>query len=162
MKYFISSLGFWSKNATSILNKNILLLKKKILKKRNNWIEYTYKYAPTSTHIHLYIYTHTYACMHTYTYTYIQCIHIYISIFFLIFANSLLLIILEFLHLAYLKIQQILKKPNIENFVTLKHIVFGYKIFDKDYFDFNYFLTILGFSIYKAYYVFEQKTKQVK
>jgi hypothetical protein len=29
MKYFISSLGFWSKNVTSILNKNILLLKKK-------------------------------------------------------------------------------------------------------------------------------------
>ena len=27
MKYFISSLGFWSKNVTSILNKNILLLK---------------------------------------------------------------------------------------------------------------------------------------
>jgi hypothetical protein len=55
--------------------------------------------------------------------------------------------------------QQILKKSNIENFVTLKHIVFGYKIFDKDYFDFNYFLAILGFSIYKAYYVSEQKTK---
>jgi hypothetical protein len=46
----------------------------------------------------------------------------------------------------WVKIQQILKKTNIENFVTLKHIVFGYKIFDKDYFDFNYFLTILGFS----------------
>jgi hypothetical protein len=45
----------------------------------------------------------------------------------------------------WVKIQQILKKSNIENFVTLKHI--GYKIFDKDYFDFNYFLTILGFSI---------------
>jgi hypothetical protein len=29
MKYFISSLGFWNKNVTSILNKNILLLKKK-------------------------------------------------------------------------------------------------------------------------------------
>ena len=61
----------------------------------------------------------------------------------------------------WVKIQQILKKSNIENFVTLKHIVFGYKIFDKDYFDFNYFLTILGFSIQKAYYVSEQKTKQV-
>ena len=61
-----------------------------------------------------------------------------------------------------MKIQQILKISNIENFVTLKHIVFGYKIFDKDYFDFNYFLTILGFSIYKPYYVSEQKTKQVK
>jgi hypothetical protein len=30
MKYFISSLGFWSKSVTSILNKNILLLKKKM------------------------------------------------------------------------------------------------------------------------------------
>ena len=30
MKYFISSLGFWSKNVTSILNKNILLLNKKM------------------------------------------------------------------------------------------------------------------------------------
>ena len=29
MKYFISSLGFWSKNVTSILIKNILLFKKK-------------------------------------------------------------------------------------------------------------------------------------
>ena len=54
-----------------------------------------------------------------------------------------------------------MKKSKIENFVTLKHIVFGYKIFDKDYFDFKYFLTILGFSIYKTYYVSEQKTKQV-
>jgi hypothetical protein len=30
MKYFISSLGFWSKNVTSILDKNILLLNKKM------------------------------------------------------------------------------------------------------------------------------------
>jgi hypothetical protein len=33
----------------------------------------------------------------------------------------------------WVKIQQILKKSNIE------HFVFAYKIFDKDYFDFNYF-----------------------
>ena len=60
------------------------------------------------------------------------------------------------------EIQQILKKSNIENFVTLKHIVFGCKIFDKDYFYFNYFFfTILGFSIYKAYYVSEQKSKHI-
>jgi hypothetical protein len=51
----------------------------------------------------------------------------------------------------WVKIQQILKKSNIKNVVTLKHIVFGYKIFDIDYFDFNYFLAILGFSIYKAF-----------
>jgi hypothetical protein len=55
-----------------------------------------------------------------------------------------------------------IEKTNIENFVTLRHIVFGYKIFDKDYFYFNYFLSILGFSIYKTYYVSEQKTKTSK
>jgi len=43
----------------------------------------------------------------------------------------------------------------------LYHLVFGYKIFDKSYYDFNYFLTIVGFSIYKAYYIYEQKTKRV-
>jgi len=53
------------------------------------------------------------------------------------------------------------KKTNIEIVVTFSHIVFGYKIFDKKYFDFDYFLTILRFSICKAYYVSEQKTKQV-
>jgi hypothetical protein len=50
------------------------------------------------------------------------------------------------------KIQQMLKKSNIENFVTLKHIVFGYKIFDKDYFDFNYFLAIILTSKAQATY----------
>ena len=35
---------------------------------------------------------------------------------------------------------KIANNSQIENFVTLKHIVFGYKIFDKDYFDFNFFL----------------------
>jgi hypothetical protein len=37
----------------------------------------------------------------------------------------------------------------------------GYKIFDKSYYDFNYFLTIIGFSIYKAYYISEQKNKRL-
>ena len=48
----------------------------------------------------------------------------------------------------WVKIQQILKKSNIKNFVTLKHIVFGYKIFDKDYFDFNYF-----FNNFRIFYI---------
>jgi hypothetical protein len=59
------------------------------------------------------------------------------------------------------ELQQILKTYNIENCVTSKHIVCLYNILDKDYFDFNYFLTILGFSIYKSYYVSVQKTKKV-
>ena len=53
------------------------------------------------------------------------------------------------------------KKINIENVVTVKHIIFGYKIFDQDYFDFNYYFN--NFRIfyiqYKAYYVSEQKSK---
>ena len=55
------------------------------------------------------------------------------------------------------KIKELLKKSGIENDLTLYHRVFGYKIFDKSYHDFNYFLTIIGFSIYKAYYISEQK-----
>jgi hypothetical protein len=43
----------------------------------------------------------------------------------------------------------------------LKHLIFGYKISDKNYYDVNYFITILGFSIYKSYYLSEQKTKNV-
>jgi hypothetical protein len=39
----------------------------------------------------------------------------------------------------WVKIKKILNKTNIENVVTLKHIVLGYKIFDQDYFDFSYF-----------------------
>jgi hypothetical protein len=50
--------------------------------------------------------------------------------------------------LSLSKIQQILKISNIENFVTLKHIVFGYKIFDKDYFDFNYL-----FNNFRIFYI---------
>jgi hypothetical protein len=54
----------------------------------------------------------------------------------------------------------LLKKIGIENDITLYHLVFGYIIFDKSY----YFLTIIGFSIYKiykAYYISEQKTKRL-
>ena len=57
--------------------------------------------------------------------------------------------------------KRIVKKSGIENDITLYHLVFGYKIFDKNYYDFNYFLTIIGFSIYKAYYISEQKTKRL-
>jgi hypothetical protein len=40
-------------------------------------------------------------------------------------------------------------------------ILFKRLLFDKSYYDFNYFLTIIGFSIYKAYYISEQKTKRL-
>jgi hypothetical protein len=59
------------------------------------------------------------------------------------------------------KIIEVFKKVNFEINISLKHLVFGYKIFDKEYFDFNQILTILGYSIYKLYYVSEQKTKAI-
>jgi hypothetical protein len=55
----------------------------------------------------------------------------------------------------------LLKKIGIENDITLYHLVFGYTIFDESYYHFNYFLTIIGFSIYRAYYISEQKTKRL-
>ena len=52
-------------------------------------------------------------------------------------------------------IRVITKLPNSEQSYK------GYKIFDKEYFHLNYFLTILAFTIYKSYYVSEQKTKTI-
>jgi hypothetical protein len=54
-----------------------------------------------------------------------------------------------------------LKKVQFENNIKLQHLVFGYKIFDKEYFHQDYFLTILAFTICKSYYVSEQKTKRI-
>jgi hypothetical protein len=59
------------------------------------------------------------------------------------------------------EITEELRKSGIENDIILYHFVFGYRIFDKNYYDLNYFLTIVGFSILKAYYISEQKTKRV-
>ena len=59
------------------------------------------------------------------------------------------------------KIQKILSESKIEVKISLKHLVLGYKIFDKGYFGFNFFLTVLSFSIFKSYYVSDQKTKQI-
>jgi hypothetical protein len=50
----------------------------------------------------------------------------------------------------------------IDKYLNHVFIPIGFKNFILIYsLDFNYFLAILGFSIYKAYYVSEQKTKQV-
>ena len=45
--------------------------------------------------------------------------------------------------------------------ITLKHIVLGYKIDDKNYLALNFLITVVGFSIYKSYYISEQKTKYI-
>jgi hypothetical protein len=59
------------------------------------------------------------------------------------------------------KIYNLFKSNNIEFTLNLKHLIFGYKIIDNNYYGVNYFITILGFSIYKSYYLSEQKTKNV-
>jgi hypothetical protein len=43
------------------------------------------------------------------------------------------------------KIYNLFKSNNLEITLKLKHLIFGYKISDKDYYDVNYFITILGF-----------------
>ena len=49
----------------------------------------------------------------------------------------------------------------IENKITLNHIVLGYKIDDKNYLALNFLITVVGLSIYKSYYISEQKTKYI-
>ena len=66
----------------------------------------------------------------------------------------------KFLSEFWEKIYNLLKEVNFEIKISLKHLVFGYKMFDDNYSNFNYFLTILSFCIYKSYYVSEQKTKK--
>ena len=43
---------------------------------------------------------------------------------------------------------------------NLESLVFGYKIYDQAYFDLNLHITITFFSIYKAYYISNQKKKK--
>ena len=59
------------------------------------------------------------------------------------------------------KVTELFKKVSFEINISLKHLVFGYTIFDKEYFEFNHILSILGYSIYKSYYVLEHKTKAI-
>jgi len=54
-----------------------------------------------------------------------------------------------------------MKQLGIETKITLKHIVLGYMIDDKNYLTLNFLLTVVGFSIYKSYYIPEQKTKYI-
>ena len=54
-----------------------------------------------------------------------------------------------------------MKGLGIETKITLKHIVLGYKIDDKNYLALYFLITVVGFSIYKSYYIPEQKTKYI-
>ena len=44
---------------------------------------------------------------------------------------------------------------------NLETLVFSYKIYDQAYFDLNLLITLIFFSIYKAYYISNQKQKKV-
>jgi hypothetical protein len=53
------------------------------------------------------------------------------------------------------------KDLGIENKITLKHRVHGYKIDGKNYLALNFLIAVVGFSINKSYYISEQKTKYI-
>ena len=44
---------------------------------------------------------------------------------------------------------------------NLEILIFGYKIYDQAYFDLNLLITLIFFSIYKAYYISNEKQKKV-
>ena len=48
-----------------------------------------------------------------------------------------------------------------DHVLNLESLVFGYKIYDQAYFDFDLLITLIFFSIYKAYYISNQKQKKV-
>ena len=66
-----------------------------------------------------------------------------------------------FLKEFWTQFQNLMKGLGIENKITLNHIVLGYKIDDKNYLALNFLITVVGFSIYKSYYISEQKTKYI-
>ena len=68
----------------------------------------------------------------------------------------------KYLENFWKNIQELFQKLKIGcHILTLKNLILGYKIEDKQYNDINYFLTIIFFTIYKCYYMSEQKKKKV-
>lgn len=59
------------------------------------------------------------------------------------------------------QIYDLLKRSNLDFLIKLQNLIFGYKITDNKYYSINYLITIISFSIYKSYYVSEQKTKNI-
>merc|ERR1712074_61483 len=45
--------------------------------------------------------------------------------------------------------------------IQLRYLIFGYKIEDTNYYEINLILTIILYSIHKAYHISEQKTKNI-
>ena len=66
-----------------------------------------------------------------------------------------------FLKEFWTKFQNLMKGLGIENTISVNHVVLGYKIDDKNYLALNFWITVVGFSIYKSYYISEQKTNYI-
>ena len=61
----------------------------------------------------------------------------------------------KILEYVWHNVNTMLRKRNMR--LKLHLNIFGYKTSEKDHIDFNYFLTLLLLTIYKTYYVSEQK-----
>ena len=75
--------------------------------------------------------------------------------------STLIIVLLVPFYIGFwTKFQNLMKGQCIETKITLKHIVLGYKIDDKNFLALNFFISVVGFSIYKSYYISEQNKKQ--
>ena len=59
------------------------------------------------------------------------------------------------------KVTELFKKVNFEINISLKHLVFGYKIFNKEYLHFNYILTIVGYSLNNQWWFHRVTSKEL-
>ena len=59
------------------------------------------------------------------------------------------------------KIYITLKSIGFSKKISLPHLVIGYKINDCEYWDLNVILTLISFSIYKTFYISEQRSKMI-
>jgi hypothetical protein len=66
------------------------------------------------------------------------------------------------LHSFWLTVGRVLEQTGFsDKLVSLQSSVIGYIVENRGNSEINYFLTVLGFSIYKSYYVSELRTKQI-
>ena len=66
-----------------------------------------------------------------------------------------------FLKEFWTQFQNLKKGLGIGNTITLKHIVLGNKTDGENYLALFFFIAVVKFSIYKSYYISEQKTKYI-
>lgn len=68
----------------------------------------------------------------------------------------------HFLDKFWKDIFNLLEKVKLgKHILTLKNLIWGYKINDIEYYDINFFLTVIIFSIHKIHYLSEFRTKKI-